>query len=298
MAKTIKFNLILDEHPVRTLEGLQEHFSVEDLLKYYKNGLLLRWLKVREYKKQYEAVKAIQAESDAMAVIIELIKIFEIEIEEGYGSIEQELRILSYQEEEKEMLAEYKKTRIEKEQIIDDYLSGYSKLITHMIENKENMALLKADTIQLEKEYIGLFAINCTALYFRLVKTAPKAIFAILTRDALRHWWIGETSEPDVYKHIKANLLSPSQLKKLLGEDFKVVKKGNRDIWPPSEWRPIECPETEIMVLHIDGGIFIRNAGAFYEELRAGDVNGTLIKLKGLECQCPYNDRELIYMEV
>ena len=52
MAKTIKFNLILDDYPVRNLEGLQEHFSIEDMLKYYDNGLLLRWLKVRGYEKQ------------------------------------------------------------------------------------------------------------------------------------------------------------------------------------------------------------------------------------------------------
>lgn len=51
MAKTIKFNLILDGYPVRNLEGLQEHFSIEDILKYFRNGLLLRWLKVRGIQK-------------------------------------------------------------------------------------------------------------------------------------------------------------------------------------------------------------------------------------------------------
>ena len=55
MAKTIKFNLILDNYPVRNIEGMQEHFSIEDMLKYFKNGLLLRWLKVREYEKEYDA---------------------------------------------------------------------------------------------------------------------------------------------------------------------------------------------------------------------------------------------------
>ena len=35
MAKTIKFNLICDEYPALTIEDLQNHFSVEDLLDYY-----------------------------------------------------------------------------------------------------------------------------------------------------------------------------------------------------------------------------------------------------------------------
>ena len=32
MAKTIKFNLICDGKPVRTIEDLQENFSIEDVL--------------------------------------------------------------------------------------------------------------------------------------------------------------------------------------------------------------------------------------------------------------------------
>ena len=39
MAKTIKFNLICDNTPVRTIEDLQNNFSIEDVLDYYRNGL-------------------------------------------------------------------------------------------------------------------------------------------------------------------------------------------------------------------------------------------------------------------
>lgn len=46
MAKTIKFNLICDEKPVRTIEDLQNSFSIEDVLNYYNNQLLHRWLRV------------------------------------------------------------------------------------------------------------------------------------------------------------------------------------------------------------------------------------------------------------
>lgn len=41
MAKTIKFNLICDGYPARTIEDLQDHFSVEDLLDYYEKGLMV-----------------------------------------------------------------------------------------------------------------------------------------------------------------------------------------------------------------------------------------------------------------
>ncbi len=48
MAKTIKFNLICDDTPVRTIEDLRENFSIEDVLMYYRNGLLERWLRKYE----------------------------------------------------------------------------------------------------------------------------------------------------------------------------------------------------------------------------------------------------------
>lgn len=54
MAKTIKFNLICDNTPVRTIEDLQNNFSIEDVLDYYRNGLLCRWLKVRGYDEEVD----------------------------------------------------------------------------------------------------------------------------------------------------------------------------------------------------------------------------------------------------
>ena len=61
------------------------------------------------------------------------------------------------------------------------------------------MAILKADAIQLEREYLGLFELNYVDLYFRLYETAPKAIFAILTIDVFRKYWVGENANEKVY---------------------------------------------------------------------------------------------------
>lgn len=68
MAKTIKFNLICDNTPVRTIEDLQNNFSIEDVLDYYRNGLLCRWLKVRGYEKELKKVEEIRSE-DSMGII-------------------------------------------------------------------------------------------------------------------------------------------------------------------------------------------------------------------------------------
>lgn len=52
MSKTIKFNLICDGNPVRNIEDLRDNFSIEDVLKVFHNGLLVRWLGVRGYFSQ------------------------------------------------------------------------------------------------------------------------------------------------------------------------------------------------------------------------------------------------------
>ena len=80
MKKAIKFNLVLDEYPVRTLEGLQEHFSIEDMLKYFRNGLLERWLEVRGYEAELEAVRDIDPDDDNKFIIKNFVGIFDIPI--------------------------------------------------------------------------------------------------------------------------------------------------------------------------------------------------------------------------
>lgn len=291
MAKTIKFNLILDNYPVRNIEGLQEHFSIEDMLKYFENGLLLRWLDVRGYQEQYLAVKAIDHSLDYKEIIIALIKIFEVS-DLAVSDIEKAVGILSYLEEERELNEIYRENAFAKKQIIEDYHSGYCALIMHMQDNNENMSILKADAIQMEREYLGLFKLDYDALYFRLLKSAPKAIFAMLTRDAFRQFWIGNDADNSKIKtSVKNDLIAKAG--KILGDDLKIVRRNTQAMWDP-----IERPEVPVMVISMATGTFVKNAGAFYEKYSSLDVNNKLPKFNGLEYQCNDADLSLLYMEV
>lgn len=291
MAKTIKFNLILDDYPVRNLEGLQKHFSIEDMLKYFRNGLLLRWLEVREYKKQYDAVVKIKEDESNKDIIKNLIEIFDMEIEEN--QIEKSIKILDYIEDEKKKNTIYREDRYEKKKIIGDYHSGYSGVIDHMVENKDNMALLKADAIEIEKEYLGLFELDFKDLYYRLADKAPKAVLAMLTRDVFRNKWLGENVPASITDNMRTHILPTSKIKSILGDDLKIVKRDTQAMWDP-----IERPEVEVMVLQIAVGTFVKNAGAFSEKLSYLDINDKCVKLKGLEYQCNNAGYELLYMEV
>lgn len=116
MAKTIKFNLILDNYPVRNIEELQEHFSIEDMLKYFENGLLLRWLNVRGYDTQYDAVKNIDKSLNRKEIVMELVKIFEV-VEMDDEDIEKAIGILTYLDEEKELNAIYSENAFAKNRL-------------------------------------------------------------------------------------------------------------------------------------------------------------------------------------
>lgn len=225
-------------------------------------------------------------------IIISLVKIFEV-ADLDRADIEKAVSILTYLDEEKKQNAKYKENARAKERIIADYHFGYRALINHMKEQKENMALLKAAAIQMEKEYLGLFELNYYELYFYLVKYAPKAVFAILTRDALRKYWLGEKANKKIYESIKTSLLVSAHAKKILGADLKVVKRNTQAMWDP-----IEKPEVNVMVISIKNGTFIKNAGNFSEKLGYDDVEGKLLKLNGLEYQCNNARYELLYMEV
>ena len=65
MAKTIKFNLDCGGESIRTLEDLQNHFQIEDVINYYHDGLLQRWLKVHDYEDELKAVKAVHTVANA-----------------------------------------------------------------------------------------------------------------------------------------------------------------------------------------------------------------------------------------
>ena len=219
MAKTIKFNLIMDGNPVRNLDGIREHFSIEDILKYYKNGLLVRWLEVRSYDKELEKVKAIDDNLDDLSLINELIKIFEVETDEK--KIVTAIGILNYLNEENDLNMVYSENKFKKNQVIDDYHSGYDSLIDHIIENSDNMSMIKADVIELENNYIGLFRLDHYSLFFRLFEAAPKAVFAILTRLPS-----GNVATASLMNTAK-NLAIPSSVKPWIS----IVHGWKRSIW-------------------------------------------------------------------
>ena len=170
MAKTIKFNLICDGNSIRTIDELRNNFSIEDMLEYYKNGLLLRWLKVREYDKEYEEVKKIEEHKD-MDIIKELIKIFNIDTEKEM-KIEESIYILKYLNDRKNIIKEYGAQNYEIKKMVSNDIIEYQRLVDTIIDNKDDMAIVKATLNEICENYYTLFEFDYRNLFYKKKRIA------------------------------------------------------------------------------------------------------------------------------
>lgn len=189
MAKVLKFGLMLDDCNVRSLEGLQEHFVIEDVLKYFEDGTLSRWLKVWDYKEQLAAVEAIDKVLDKKDIVLQLANIFGIEDVDA-ADIEKALSVFSYLDKKQKFQVTVQENALFKKQAVEEYLAGYEALIQDMINKvKVHNKVSKKDDIydiefnvnafredvredvrKLEQDYLPLVKLSFSELCFRFQK--------------------------------------------------------------------------------------------------------------------------------
>lgn len=330
MAKTIKFNLICDDKPVRTIEDLQDNFSIEDVLKYYQNGLLLRWLNVRGYEAEAKKVSEINAAED-MEIIKELIKIFGVEADTQ--KVEEGVYMLKFLEEKKVLYEAYAKDNFKVKDIIDDYQAGYDQLINGIIENPENASIIKANIAELMSQYKWIMDLNHRELFWRLKDISPLSIMCLLMNEEARWYYLPvcvsiydtETNEDktrmndiramflgedktvnlkmvydtdsDVDKAQMYNaicsMLSSSDLISKLGSEVHSFS-GETDGY----WKDLETKDKKYMILKMEIGDYVRSAGLQNGDLDSIAINNKFVILNGIDYKCNNACHQLLYMEV
>jgi len=327
MAKTIKFNLLLDGNPVRDIKGLQNNFCINDILEVYENGLLQKWLRVRgfdEYLDKVETVKNIKKES---SIIVELIKIFDIKKDDQ--EISESIYSLEFQENRKQSLKNFDTKDRDLKNIIQEYHKNYEKLIETIVEKKENMAFLKEASKEISDKYLKLFELDYKDSFDLYQKKSPFMIYAILMNDKLRSFFMEDVDIYDklyddyilntsanvnklyIYnfeifkKYIQADntiiSLDETQVKTLISE-LEMVKEKTRLIEFKGEtnayWKDLETADTKVMILSIPNGTYIRSANDLKQELSASDVNGNFLILNGLAYKSNNDNESIVYMKV
>ncbi len=302
MAKTIKFNLICDGHPVRTIEDLQNNFSIEDVLAYYNNRLLHRWLKVRGYQ-QLNAVSDITS-SDPSEIIKELIRIFEVVID--MNKVEERIQMFRYLEERKERCDAYEQKNYKVEEIIKDYEKGYNLLVSGILTNPDNVGLIKANIAEIVKNYAWILELDHRALFYKLLGNSPLAIMCLLMNEQCRKYYLPVESVAEdgtktldtannvdksrMYDAIKKKIADKSFLESL--GDNLVSFSGETDGY----WKDLEPAGRKFMIVSMNSGDYVRSASQNGGGLSYDDVKEKFVFVDGIDYKSNYSSHILRYM--
>lgn len=296
MAKTIKFNLICDNKPIRTIDDLQNNFLIEDVMEYYDNGLLDRWLEVRGYESELEKVRAITTD-EVMEVAKQLIKIFNITVEDK--KIEESIYILSFLKEREERFSIYQEKNYQMNKIIKDYQIRYQQLVDGMLSNPNDIAIIKANICEMVSNYTWIFELNHRALFYELMEQSSLAIMCLLMNEHSRKYYLIEdenlTYDIDIEEMFEdiCNMIQTNDFKTELGENL-ITFSGVTDGY----WKDLEPKGKKYMIISMGQGDFVRAAGVSGGDLKSEDITNKFIILDGVDYKSKYSTHKLLYMEV
>lgn len=305
MAKTIKFNLICDERPVRTIEDLQNNFSIEDVLAYYNNQLLHRWLRARGYVSELEAVSAITSK-EPMEIIKELIRIFDVSTDEK--NVEKSIYMLKYLDERKKLCAIYEQENYIAAHIIDDYAVGYCQLVDGILENPNDIAVIKANIAEMVSNYAWILKLNHRNLFYVFKTKSVLAIMCLLMNEKTRNYYLpvkitGEngTIILDTEKNADKRAMYVSICQMIKQTDFAKVLEGNLVTFAGKTdgyWKDLEPKGKQYMIVSMGEGDYVRSAGQSGGDLSSSDILNNFVIIDGVDYKSNSAIRKLLYMEV
>ena len=306
MAKTIKFNLICDGQPVRTIEDLQENFSVEDMLGYFESGLLLRWLKVRDYKDEYKEVSEISTKDD-LEIAKKLIKIFNVETDEK--EIAKDVYILQFLKERNQKISKYDSNRLEIDEIIKNYTKEYADLVKEIMDNSDDISRIKANITEIVNNYKPVLQLNYRELFWKMAdRDYLLVIMCFLMNSVTRKYYLDagqpenneenmdttiKKDKEEIYKKICSYFKSSNDIMKALGDNVSVFD-GKTDEY----WKDLEVKGKKYMILGIGIRDKVRAAGNHNGDLSYDDVNNKFPIVDGIDYMSNSITSKLMYMEV
>lgn len=278
--KTIKFNLICDGNPIRTIGNLQENFVIDDIIMYYRNGLLQRWLKVRGYENELESVNLINPTLSDGEIIKELISVFNIEMDES--KIEEGIYIWNFHKEREEQQKQYNEFKHSRDITLNEYSSGYSDLCEKIFLNPDDAPLIKSTIANITDNYEPLFGYNHRELFYKLLSKRHKlAILCLLMNEKARKFYLPIKRKDDKDQDtLDINLLSQANKDKkdMFAEINKIVKElednkietlnGNiirNDKISEGGWTTIREKGKKYMILSLKDKDRIRSVGEINE---------------------------------
>lgn len=169
MAKKIRFPLVMtDDTKVTKLEELREHFELETVVEYYKNGKLLTWLQDRYFEDEAEAVAALDDTApDFQAKLCEIFGVAYsgqvVDLEEVARRQERLARLRAYTDES-EYLGHIDQVAFDQEDLAD------------LLDDEKKMIYLCGDKFMIPVSQKGISYIGINAPSAHLSGKLPKTL--------------------------------------------------------------------------------------------------------------------------
>lgn len=183
MAKAIKFNLIVDNMPIRNLDDLYENFNIDDILEHFQSGILERWLNVRNYKEKSAEISKLSTENN-IETARSLCEIFHQNITESDISLavyhlENKIKYTAH-------LQDLKKMEFARQQVIQNYHDGYSKILQSMLDNPQDYPLIKTSMSEIWNQYKQIFLVDYDRFFSTFLSECELSILTMLANSDYR----------------------------------------------------------------------------------------------------------------
>lgn len=223
MAKKIRFPLKLAEGAeVRNLNDLREHFDLEALLEYYKNGKLLTWLEDRYLEGEAEAVRALDAAAPDFQR--KLCEVFQVEYTGNDVDMEEierrqeRLKRLRTIADDTEYIQNIDRVAFDQEELADLLDEGESRI--YLCGEKF--------TVPASRKGISYIGIGNPAVHISgKVPENPEAL-GIEFRDVFCDNIPQAAVPPQVEQSVAAGGTLDLKLAELLGEEFEFKKSAKK----------------------------------------------------------------------
>lgn len=216
--------------------------------------------------------------------------------------------MLKYLDERKELCAIYERENYKAKSIIDDYEAGYRQLVDGILENPNDVAVIKANIAEIVSNYAWILKLNHRNLFYILLAKSALAIMCLLMNEKSRNYYLpivvtaeDGTTWIDTEKNADKKAMFGFICQMIKQADFATLLEGNLMTFAgmtDGYWKDLEPKGKRYMIISMENGDYVRSAGHSGGDLSSSDILNKFVIVDGVDYKSNSNTHKLLYMEV
>lgn len=309
--KTIKFNIVVNDTVIRSVEQLKNNFNIDDVYELYSKGILQKWLLLKNEQLLAEKLDAISTKN-IKEIISEILSVFEYTNED----VETSAFAFVYRIEYKEKLEEFKTNAQKYESLVEEYHSDYEYLKQKLsnpemfidynttntmdddylnseeyyIQKAKEFSLIKTAVNEIAERYIRLFKLDVVTFFDEYMDHNPIVIMACMMNNKL----VDILLEDQYIKNQLEMKFNNTDLLNALNPHLQVYQGSTEGMW-----KYLGDKDKSYLVINITtGGCRVGEQNALDVDFDHSQINGKYKLLKGLLFKSSSSTQHVQYLEV